>query len=315
VVAIRIREVHGKKYYYLAQTVRIRGKVHYRERYLGRRPPRDLEKVRRDLLAETRAEKWYPMLEEIRGAYRREMSRLPDSVKRDEMDRFGIEFTYNTNRIEGSSLSLRETAAIIERGVTPEAKPLADVLEARAHQAVFRQMLAEKRPLSLTLLLSWHRSLFEATKPGLAGKVRSYPVGISGSRFVPPGPEEVGPLLRGLFRWYGHRRRTVHPVELAGILHLRFETIHPFGDGNGRVGRLMMNYVIERAGFPMFDITYSGREQYYDALERSHERPGELAFLEWFFRTYVRQQQRRNRPPKAAPKAHREVGRGRRADR
>ena len=299
---VRVREVRGKKYYYLAQTVRIRGKVRYRERYLGRTVPRDLEKVQRDLLAEIRAEKWYPALEEIRAAHRQGLARLPESVRRDESDRFGIEFTYNTNRIEGSSLTLRETTTILERGLTPKAKPLADVLETLAHRAVYRRMLAERRPPSVAMVLGWHRSLFEATTPDLAGTLRKDPVGIGGSRFVLPPPEEVGPLLRGLFRWYTVHRRKIHPVEIAAIVHLRFETIHPFGDGNGRVGRLMMNYVLDRAGFPMLDILYERREPYYDALERAHEAPGEFSFLEWFFRTYVRQHRRRTRPSKAARK-------------
>jgi Fic family protein len=199
--------------------------------------------------------------------------------------------------------------------VAPKAKPLADVLEARAHQAVYRQMLAERRPLSVAMVRGWHRSLLEATKPDLAGALRTYPVGIGGSRSVPPPPEEVGPHLRGLFRWYTQRRRKIHPLELAAILHLRFETILPFGVGNGTVGGLIMNYVLDRAGFPMLDIPYERREQYYDALERAQAAPGELSFLEWFLRTYVRRYGHRTGPSKAARKGRRGMGRGRRAER
>jgi Fic family protein len=295
VTSVRARTVGGQTYYYLVQTARIHGRVRYRERYLGRKVPRDLEPVRQALLAEIRAEKWYPLLEEIRSAHRRELAGIPGSVRQEELERFGIEFTYNTNRIEGSSLTLRETDAVLSRGVMPKAKPLSDVLEARAHQGVYRRMLTERGPLDEKKVLDWHRALFESTKPELAGLLRTYGVGIGGSRFAPPPPEEVGPLFRALLRWYADRRGSRHPVEVAAILHVRFETIHPFGDGNGRVGRLLMNHVLHHAGYPMLDLPYEGREGYYSALERSHTSAGELSFLEWFLRTYVRAH-RKGRP-------------------
>ncbi len=294
--SVRARTLHGRRYYYLAETARIEGKVRYFERYLGRVLPPNLESIRRDLRAEVRAARWYPRLADIREEYRRAMVRLPDTARNEQIERFGIEFTYHTNRIEGSSLTLRETAAIIARGVAPRAKPLADILEAKAHQEVYRSLLTDRRVPSIGLVLEWHAALFAGTKADIAGKLRTYPVGIGGSRFVPPPPEEVGPLLRRLFRWSGERRREIHPVELAGILHLRFETIHPFGDGNGRVGRLLMNYLLHRSGFPMWNIRYEEREAYYDALERVHGVPGELSFLDWFLRSYTRHHGPRVRP-------------------
>jgi Fic family protein len=306
VASVRRRRVKGKTYFYLVQTFRFQGRVRYRERYLGRRIPRDLEVVRRELLAKVRAERWYPELDAIRDAFQRERSRQPAVVRRDEIDRFGIEFTYNTNRIEGSTLTLRETAAVVTRGVVPKAKPLADVLEARAHHQLFLAILAERGPLSVPRVIDWHRTLFETTKPTLAGRLRDYQVGIGGSRFVPPPPAEVPRLLSGLFRWYNRQRPKVHPVELAAILHLRFETIHPFGDGNGRIGRLIMNYVLSQAGFPLLDIRFERREQYYRALERAHTARGERSFLEWFLRTYVAQH-RSGGPSRVRRRPEREV--------
>jgi Fic family protein len=135
----------------------------------------------------------------------------------------------------------------------------------------------------------WHRKLFEETKPDIAGKVRNHPVAISGSRFMPPSPVEVQPLLREFFRWYDRNKSSMHPVELAAVVHLRFVTVHPFADGNGRMSRLLMNFVLHRHGFPLLNIPYEGRRSYYNALERSQVKENDSTFIQWFFRKYLKE--------------------------
>src|SRR4030042_79177 len=188
---------------------------------------------------------------------------------------------------DGSSLTDRETADLLERGVSPRSKPLSDVKEAEAHDKVLREVLEYDRELSLQIILYWHKRLFAETKPAFAGKVRTHQVWISGSRFTPPSPVEVYPMLREFFRWYDRAKKSLHPVELAAAVHLRFVTVHPFYDGNGRVSRLLTNFILKKHGCPLLDIQYGDRNSYYNALERSQEKNTDRIFIQWLLRIYL----------------------------
>ena len=156
-----------------------------------------------------------------------------------------------------------------------------------AHQRVFFEILQYKKDLSLGVVLYWHKKIFEETKPDIAGQIRRHGVKISGSSFVPPSPVELQPLLREFFKWYIGNKGSTHPVELAVLLHLKFVSIHPFVDGNGRISRLMMNFVLNKHGYPMLNIEYRGRRTYYGALERSQVNGNENIFCQWLFRKYL----------------------------
>jgi Fic family protein len=235
---------------------------------------------------------YLPFFDAIKGAIDSRNAIAPKSLVEKEFDQFVLEFTYNTNRIEGSSLSLWDTRELLEREVVPRSKPLRDVLEARAHAGLFRRLIADPEPMDLDDLLRWHRALFGETKPDLAGQLRTVQVWIGGSKHVPPPPLEVRPMLIELLRRTSRDRPAVHPVQLAAEFHLRFESIHPFADGNGRIGRLAMNLLLARGGFPMADILYSKRKRYYAALERSNVLGSSRPFLHWFFLRYSREHRR-----------------------
>ena len=137
----------------------------------------------------------------------------------------------------------------MEDGITPAGRPVADVREAEAHRTVFLDAIREE-DLSMNRILEWHKRLFEGTKGDIAGKLRHYDVGVGQSKFTPPPHGAVGTLAGAFFEWY-ESSKVLNPVELAALVHLKFVTIHPFGDGNGRVSRLMMNHVLYRSGYPM----------------------------------------------------------------
>ena len=200
-----------------------------------------------------------------------------------------IKFTYDTQRIEGSTLTLRETADVLEHGITPGNKSLDDVKEAEAHEKVFNEILEYKKDISLQIILKWHKQLLYETKPDIAGKVRKGQVEIGGSRFVPPTPVEMDLLLRDFFAWYGKHKKALHPIELAALVHLKFVTIHPFVDGNGRISRLMMNFILVKTGYPLFTVPYNNRSSYYTALERSQIKKEDYIFVRWFVKKYVKQ--------------------------
>ena len=94
-------------------------------------------------------------------------------------------------------------------------------------------------------------------------------------------------MLGNFFAWYRAAEQDTNPVELAALCHLKFVTIHPFGDGNGRISRLLMNFILKRNGYPLLNIHYINRRGYYTALERSQMKDDESIFLRWFFKKYV----------------------------
>jgi Fic family protein len=286
------KTVGGKRFYYLEQSFRLNGSIHKREKFIGEALPKNIDELKHQFSREVRAELAYPRLDEIKKGYAAEERALPASVREKAHRAFTVRFTYDTNRMEGSTLSLRETADLLDHGITPAKRPLPDVLEAEAHREVFRKMLETGKDLSLQLILSWHHGLFSRTLPDIAGKLRDYQVYISGVKYTPPLPVEVYPLLVELFEWYRASKKRLHPVELAAVIHLKFESIHPFGDGNGRVGRLMMNFVLHREGWPMLNIPYEKRKGYYSALERSQRKQDEDPFIQWFFRRYLKENDR-----------------------
>lgn len=288
-VSIKKRRIGGRIYYYLEHSLRREGRVKKREKYIGRNIPKNIEAVKAGFLYSIYREKWFDVFDRIKKNYSKEEKLTPKSARQEEFRKFSIRFTYDTQRIEGSKLTLRETAELLEAGVAPSGKPIRDVKEAEAHQKIFNDMLKQQEDLSLQLILYWHTKLFEATKQDIAGRIRKHQVAISGSKFVPPSPAEILPLLRDFFRWYERSKQKLHPIELASLAHLKFVTVHPFADGNGRISRLIMSSIVNRNGFPMLNIAYQNRSSYYTALERSQTKRQDQIFMQWFFRRYVKE--------------------------
>lgn len=288
-VTVRKETKGGKTYYYLEHSYRRQRKVLKKEKYLGSTLPNELDALKKEFLHEIYKERWYPLFEQIKKSYLHMQKTIPPSAKEKELEAFIIRFTYDTQRIEGSKLTLRETANLLERGITPASKPINDVKEAEAHAELFKEVIEYKKDLKLSITLLWHRKLFVETKSDIAGKIREHGVIISGSKFTPPSPVEVDPLLEDFFTWYGKNREKIHPVELAALVHLKFVTIHPFADGNGRISRLLMNFVLHKKGYPMINIPYENRSSYYTALERAQVKMNDAIFVQWFFKRYSKE--------------------------
>lgn len=283
------KRVGQHDYFYLQHTIREGGRPEKKERYLGTSVPRNVDTLSERFLHDIYLGQWGGKLERIRERYLAEVHRMPKSAVQKETETLSINFTYNTQRIEGSTLTHRETADLLEHGITPSGKPLRDVKEAEAHQQIFYDMLAYDKELTLPEVLFWHRKLFLSTRPDIAGMVRNHQVRISGSKFLPPTPVEISPLLEDLFRWLRRKSHEYHPVELASLVHLKFVTIHPFTDGNGRMSRLMMNHVLKRAHYPLFVVPYQGRGSYYRALESAQTRKEPMIFVRWLVKRYLKE--------------------------
>lgn len=288
-VSVKKKIINSNTYYYLEHSFRKNDTINKKEKYLGTTLPKNIEKIKEEFQKEFYQETWFNRFDIMKEQVIKEKRNIPPSLEKKQTEQFATTFTYHTNRIEGSTITLRETADLLERGISPSQRPVEDIKETEAHKKVFIDMLAYKKEIAVPTVLYWHKQLFQDTKPDTAGKIRQHPVGISGSKFRPPYPIELDFLVRDFFDWYNQNKKKLHPVHLAALAHLKFVTIHPFGDGNGRLSRLLMNDVLHKNGYPMLIIPYSQRKSYYIALERSQLKKDENIFILWFFKRYLKE--------------------------
>lgn len=181
---------------------------------------------------------------------------------------FLVEHTYNSNAIEGNTLTLQETALVLQ-GITIDRKPLKDHLEAVGYKEAFQyveELAKQDKPLTDFEIKSIH-SLVLADRPEDKGTFRRVNVRIAGAITEPVQPYMIEPKIEELLEDYKNWAKTMHIVERVALFHLRFESIHPFIDGNGRTGRLLMNLQLIREGLPAVNIKYSDRRSYYDAFD------------------------------------------------
>lgn len=232
-------------------------------------------------------EDWYPKLEQIQRKFIANRKKMPNVVIEQELKDFAIAFTYHTQKIEGSSLTKLDTERLLRDGITPSSKPKSDMIEAELAEQVFFEMLEHKKQISLDTIRYWHTRMFNKTKIQFAGQLRDYTVYVRGSNTKFPTGDKVHSLVQDFFAWYRNTKPKINPVELAALAHLKFESIHPFGDGNGRVGRLLMNCILDENKYPMLNIQYAQRDRYYMVLEKSNLKNNDMPFLRWFMKTYI----------------------------
>ncbi len=200
-------------------------------------------------------------------------------------EEFMIEYTYNSNAIEGNTLTLRETDMVL-RGLTIDRKPLKDHMEAVGHKDAFYfvvDLVKEKTELTEYVIKQIH-SLVLADKPMDRGTYRKVPVRILGAHNEPVQPYLIEPQMNHLLLDYKSDERNI--VEKLADFHVRFEGIHPFIDGNGRTGRLLINLELMKEGFPPIDIKFMDRMRYYDAFEAYYDKK-DLSKMTGLFAEYL----------------------------
>lgn len=186
---------------------------------------------------------------------------------------FNLAYTYESNRIEGNTLSMQETNLVVNEGITVGGKTLQEHLEAINHQEAIHfieELLFNPQPFNKTILLQLHRLILLGIDTKNAGAYRKVEVRISGSKHIPPAALQVDDLMEGYFEFYELNKRTLHPVILAAEMHERLVSIHPFIDGNGRTARLVMNLILLQNGYTLVNIkgNLKNRLKYYQALEQ-----------------------------------------------
>lgn len=195
-----------------------------------------------------------------------------------------LEYTFESNRIEGNTLTLKETDLVINEGLTISGKSMREHLEAINHKdaIAFMKQLAERvTPISESDLLSLHQLVLRGIDANNAGKYRGVQVMIKGSKHLPPAPYLVPKQMEDFFIWYQSNKTKHHPVVLAAEMHERLVTIHPFIDGNGRTSRLLMNLILLQHGYVIANIKGDAKSRmaYYVALEKAQVSGNKDAFV------------------------------------
>lgn len=287
-VYTEIKEIDGKKYYYRVKSIRKNGKVAKQRVYLGanleKKELQDSEnKADKSLLSLNYllTEEELKILDKIKEDYRGE----PKETFENRYEAFCSLFAYDSAAIEGNTLSLQETAGLLFENRAPSSKSLREVNEILNHKKAFDYILNYKGEVSRLLVLKLHKLVIKDTlKPHLAdqtGIYRKLQVYIRGVNWLPSKPNEVPLEMRKLFNWYSRNKKILHPLVLAAYFHVAFETIHPFVDGNGRTGRLLMNFILHKNGFPMINIPNSKKMRYYECLQEAQIKGNLKPFIKY----------------------------------
>ena len=200
-------------------------------------------------------------------------------------EEFIVEYTYNSNAIEGNTLTLRETDMVL-RGLTIDKKPLKDHMEAVGHKEAFdfvRELVKDKIPISESIIKQIHY-LVLADKKEDRGVYRRVPARIMGAKHEPGQPYMIQPQMEKLLEQY--HKSTEHMIPKLARFHIEFEAIHPFIDGNGRTGRLLVNLELMKAGYSPIDIKFTDRITYYNAFDEYHAK-NDLSAMETLFAGYI----------------------------
>jgi len=199
---------------------------------------------------------------------------LPESALKRLQDHFRIEMTYNSNAIEGSSLTFKETALVINEGITVKGKPLKDHLEAKNHILALGYLYdlvenGKNHTISEHLIRSMHQIIMQDTDKEWAGIYRNANVIITGSDHNPPDALEIPYKMKEFIDWIKNNKKKLHIIELSSIIHHKLVFIHPFFDGNGRTARIIMNVLLMQYGFPLTVILKNDRKKYYTVLNQA----------------------------------------------
>lgn len=197
---------------------------------------------------------------------------LNKSQLRNLQEAFDTEYTFESNRIEGNTLTLMETDLVLHKGITIAGKSMKEHQEVLNHQEaidLIREIAQDNVEFNEKTLLNIHSLILQSIDRLNAGIYRTERVRIVGSRHICPNPIKVPELMDEYFRFFEDNKNSMHPVELATNMHEKLVTIHPFIDGNGRTARLVMNLILLQRGYPITIIASENinRAEYYKTLE------------------------------------------------
>ena len=303
---VEVQKRGGKKFYYVAHSFRQGDKVKKLRKYLGVNLTEaevaslrtdaekalmwrsEAEKNIRDPLKTILSPQEMASIKSLMGKYDIKISHLSE----EQWVRFTELFAYDTNAIEGSTVNLAEVKGILEKDKWPD-KAKGEIAETYGVAEAIKLIRTTKEHVSIDLIMELHRIVFKNSK-GFAGRLR--PPGVEvvvknryGEVLHRGAPQrQVLNLLKELVEWYTENKKRYHPIVLAVVVHNQFENIHPFEDGNGRVGRLLMNNILLKNGLPPVNIEVKSSKEYYSTLQ-AYEKEGNLRpSIELMLKSYDR---------------------------
>jgi Fic family protein len=288
-VYTEIKEKNGRKYFYRVKSIRKGKKVEKERVYLGadldKKKLQDKEKEadkELSLLSTLLSDDEIKQLEKIKTDYAKE----PKATQENRYESFVSLFTYDSTNIEGNTLTLQETSQLLFENITPR-RSLREINEVINHKEAFDYLLKYQGDLNKEFILHLHKLVSKNTlKKELesqVGKYRGLQVYIRGTNWLPPKPADVSREMGSLLSWYTKNKKKVHPLILAAYFHSAFETIHPFVDGNGRVGRLLTNFILHKHNYPMINVPNIRKHEYYRGLEEAQLNGNLHPLIKFFF--------------------------------
>jgi len=201
--------------------------------------------------------------------YNAVFKKMHNLTKQEILKNFIIEFAYNTASIEGNTINLSEARNLLQEGFTPKNKTLREIYDLQNTESVFNSLLASKKEITHDFIISIHKELLNNIDSRIG--YRTEEVRVFKSRFDSSPAQYVKTDMAILLKWYNKNRHKLHHLVLAVIFHHKFEKIHPFMDGNGRTGRMLLNYILLRNNYPPFIIHSKKRQMYLDALSKADD--------------------------------------------
>lgn len=207
---------------------------------------------------------------------------LPEYTVKSIREQLLLEWIYNSNAIEGNTLTLMETKVVLE-GITIGGKTLREHLEVINHKDAIlyiEEIVRAQEPLREWQIKNIHRLVLKAIDDKYAGIYREQRVLIAGAKHVPPEVYFIKEQMENFIKWYNTDAKTLHPLEIAAMVHIKFVGIHPFVDGNGRTSRLLLNLELMKNGYPPVVIRAENRLEYYNSLDKAHTIGDNKDFIE-----------------------------------
>ena len=291
-------KVKGKIYFKLVHAIRKGNKILHKSRYLGKLLPSKarLEQLKAEFLKNLHTGKYFSEndireIEKVKSDYNTEINSLSALEKENRLKEFVIRFTYDSSKLSGVAVTLRQTSLILKEGLMPkDLKNLKTVREIENHEKGIIAITKYKATLNLRFIKKLHLILFSGIDDDIAGKLRyelKRDVKLAGTPYVPPKWNELKKELDNWFKWYKFESRKLHPLELAALVHLKLISLQPFVDGNSRLSRLLMNWILWKKGYPAIDIPVEDLENYYSVLDKYQIEKDEKPFVYYIKRKYL----------------------------
>ncbi|MEK6823898.1 MAG: Fic family protein [Nanoarchaeota archaeon] len=299
-VFIKKIKIKNKEYWILIHSIRKGKKVIQKKKYIGKILPSKarLEQLKKEFLKELISGRYrffsnedVEKIEKKKTNYNNELKKISPLEKKEKFQEFIIRFTYDSSKLAGIDVTLRQTSLILREGIMPkEFKSLRTAKELENHEKGILAITKYKGKLDVKFIKKLHKILFSGVDDSIAGKLRSElkrDVKIAGTPYIPPKWNEVERELKNFLKWYHIGSRKLHALELASLVHLKLISIQPFVDGNSRLSRLLMNWILWKKAYPLVDIPVEDTENYYDVLDKYQIEKNEKPFIDYIKKKYL----------------------------